>query len=76
MIQTFTPTDLILYLYNETGMSDSVCIQRSIDNDPEVEMEFEAIKNAASIVDKALVSASEASIQAILQYSRKVQPVA
>lgn len=71
MVQTFTPTDLILYLYNETEMTDSVLIQRSIDADPVVEQEFDAIKQAAALVDKALTSASESSINAILRHARK-----
>jgi len=71
MVQTFTPTNLVLYLYNETAMTESVLIQKSIDSDPVVEEEFECIKKAANLVDKALTSPSAKSIRAILDYSRR-----
>jgi hypothetical protein len=70
MVQTFTPTDLILYLYNETVMTDSVLIQKSIDTDPAVELEYDCIKEAANLIDKALSSPSENSIRSILAYAR------
>ena len=35
----FTRNYLILYLYNETWMADSVLIQHAIDTDPETELE-------------------------------------
>ncbi|MDQ3049569.1 MAG: hypothetical protein M3Q95_01655 [Bacteroidota bacterium] len=69
MSKTSTTEKLVLYLFNETGMTDSVLIQRSIDNDDEVEMEFTNIKRAFRFVDRALVDPSPASVNRILQYA-------
>jgi hypothetical protein len=40
MNETVTLDQLILYLYNETEMSDTVMVQKAIDNHVEVEEEF------------------------------------
>lgn len=71
MSKTSTTEKLILYLFNETGMSDSVLIQRHIDNDEEVETEFTNIKRAFRFVDRALVSPSPQSVKNILQYAAR-----
>ena len=71
MSETSTTEKLFLYLFNETGMTDSVLIQRDIDTDPEVETEFENIKRAFKYVDKALMSPSPQCLSNILQYSAR-----
>ncbi len=69
MNKTSTTEKLVLYLFNETAMAESVLIQRAIDNDDEVEMEFKNIKRAFRFVDRALVDPSPASVNRILQYA-------
>ena len=69
MSKTSTTEKLVLYLFNETGMSDSVLIQRDIDNDAEVEAEFTNIKRAFRFVDRALTDPSPASIRNIMRYA-------
>jgi hypothetical protein len=69
MIKTSTTENLVLYLFNETGMSDSVLIQRDIDEDPEVEHEFETIKSAMDFVDNALIAPAPHCLTKILAYS-------
>ena len=69
MIKTSTTENLVLYLFNETGMSDAVLIQRDIDEDPEVEHEFETIKSAMDYVDKALIAPDPHCLTKILAYS-------
>ena len=71
MSKTSTTEKLFLYLFNETGMTDSVLIQRAIDNDEEVAMEFSNIKRAFRFVDRALVDPSPKSVNAILQYAAR-----
>ncbi len=51
----FTRNQLILYLYNETWMADSVLIQRKIDHDPAVEIEFEHLKEILGKLDDSVV---------------------
>lgn len=74
MNRTSTTENLILYLFNETGMTDSVLIQRNIDTDPEVETEFDNIKRAFRYVDKALMNPSPRCLSNILEYSAKTAP--
>lgn len=69
MSKTSTTEKLVLYLFNETEMTDSVLIQRAIDTDDEVEMEFINIKRAFRYVDRALVDPSPKSVQNILRYA-------
>lgn len=70
MHRKFTPNDLLLYLYNETKMTESVLIQKAIDYDCETEEEFEELKSAVAYLDKLLESPSEKCIDNILKYSK------
>jgi len=69
MNETSTTENLILYLFNETAMAESVLIQREIDHDPAVEGEFENIKKAVSLLDKALISPSKECISNLMSYA-------
>jgi hypothetical protein len=71
MIEITTTNDLLLYLYNETKMTESVLIQKAIDNDPETEEEFEELKSAVSFLDSILEPPSPKCLDNILNYSRK-----
>ena len=71
MSKTSTTEKLVLYLFNETEMTDSVLIQRAIDNDDEVEMEFNYIKRAFRYVDRALVDPAPQSVRNILDYAAR-----
>lgn len=71
MIEIYTTNDLLLYLYNETEMTESVLIQKAIDYDAETEAEFEQLKKAISYLDKLLEAPSDKSISNILNYSKK-----
>ena len=62
----FTRNYLILYLYNETWMADSVLIQHAIDTDPEIELEFENLKTIHGFFDGLEVEPSSKSLQKIL----------
>ena len=69
MSKTSTTEKLVLYLFNETGMTESVLIQREIDNDEEVEIEFSNIKRVFRYVDRALIDPSPKCIANIMQYA-------
>jgi len=70
MNKKITLNDLLLYLYNETKMTDSVLIQKAIDFDWETEEEFEDLKSAVAYFDKLLETPSEKCVQNILMYSK------
>ena len=69
MSKISTTEKLILYLFNETALTETVIIQKSIDYDPEVEVEFENIKSAMEMIDKTLMDPSAASVQKIMKYA-------
>lgn len=70
MNKKFTLNDLLLYLYNETKMTESVLIQKAIDFDAATEEEFEDLKSAVTYLDKLLETPSEKCIKNILKYSK------
>ncbi len=69
MSETSTTEKLILYLFNETGMTDSVLIQHAIDYDPETECEFENLKASLAYIDESLLAPSPRSIRSIMAYA-------
>lgn len=73
MNEHITPEKMLLYLYNETEMSDSVLVQRSLDNDPAIEEEFNMMAKARKMLDRIELHASPDSIATILGYARLTQ---
>jgi len=69
MNEHVTPEKMLLYLYNETEMSDSVQVQRSIDNDPAIEHEFNLFVKARNMLNRIELHASPDSIASILGYA-------
>ncbi|MBA3285069.1 MAG: hypothetical protein H0U27_08430, partial [Nitrosopumilus sp.] len=51
MEHTFTIDDYVRYIYNETDLPDTVLIQRSIDNDEEVEEDFNQLVETVHLLD-------------------------
>ena len=70
MIKTTTQQDLILYAYNETGLTESDRVQRNIDGDPLVQQDFTEIVSVMSSLDEMKVEPSEDCINKILAFSR------
>ena len=70
MKKTSTTIELLLYLYNETKMTESVLIQKDIDHNPETEEEFEELKAAVANFNRLLESPSEKCVNRILNYSK------
>lgn len=71
MFQNYTTNDLILYLYNETGMEDSVFIQKAIDTDVEVEEEFRQLVAVKQLLtNTSSTMPSPAAVDSIMAYSQ------
>jgi hypothetical protein len=75
MNETLTLNDLILYLYNETELSQTVQIQQAIDNHEEVAETFESLVEARSLVQQSLMHASPVSVQSVLAYATLTAPL-
>jgi hypothetical protein len=67
MNKMYSKENLILYAYNETELTDSVLIQRSIDGDPLVESEFNEIVASINLLDKALLEPDQAVINRLME---------
>ena len=66
MKKIYTKEDLILYAYNETELTDSVLIQKSIDGDPLVESEFKEIVASLNLLDSALLTPDETTMNRLM----------
>lgn len=75
MNETLTLNDLILYLYNETELLQTVQIQQAIDNHEEVAETFESLVEARSLVQQSLMHASPISVQSVLAYATLTAPL-
>lgn len=75
MNETLTLNDLILYLYNETELSQTVQIQQAIDNREEVAETYESLVEARSLVQQSLMHASPVSVQSVLAYASLTAPL-
>ena len=68
MVHISTYSDLLSYAYNETGLSDSDRIQRSIDGDPVVRDEFHEVTAVLGLLDEATPAVPQESVDRILQF--------
>ena len=75
MEQTFTIDDYVRYIYNETDLPDTVLIQRSIDNDEEVEEDFQQLVKTVKLLDKILQEPRQATVNKILEFSKNFNKV-
>ncbi len=75
MNKNFTTDDLILYLYNETQLTETVLIQKDIDTNPETEEEFDSLKKARRLLDSLLERPSNRCFRNIMKYSRTLSLV-
>lgn len=69
MDETITLDHLILYLYNETRLTESVLVQKAIDHNEEVAEEYQALMEARDLIELSLLKPSGKSIQGIMAYS-------
>ena len=69
MQKAYSTNDLILYLYNETELDDSVFIQQEIDNDEVTSEEFSQLVAVHQLLDKVTFNPKLASVDSIMAYS-------
>jgi len=66
---------LVLYLYNETKMTDTVLIQNAIDTNHEIAETYQDLKDAKALINETVMTPSQKSIQTILNYSKITAPL-
>jgi hypothetical protein len=73
MIKTFTQTDLIRYLYQETTEEEKNEIDRALVRDGKLKALYNDVCAALKDLDKATLQPSDETIFNILNYSRSLQ---
>ncbi len=64
---------LLLYLFNETEMTDSVVIQHAIDYDYYTAEEFNEIKESFDHLDSLMCDPDQSTVRNIMAYSKSVK---
>lgn len=64
-----TLNDLVLYLYNETNITESVLVQHAIDHDEEVAETYSDLIKARKLLNTLQQSPSQESVDNIMAYS-------
>lgn len=75
MNETVTQDQLILYLYNETQLTESVLVQHAIDTNDEVAEEYGDLIAARNLIDQALMRPSADSVNSIIAYAQLTAPL-
>ncbi|MFN8153721.1 MAG: hypothetical protein U0Y08_05445 [Bacteroidia bacterium] len=75
MDETVTLNHLILYLYNETELTDSVLVQQALDTNEEIADEYQQLMEARKLIDQTLLSPSKDSVNSILAYAQLTAPL-
>jgi hypothetical protein len=70
MFKNYSTNDLILYLYNETDLSDSVFVQHAIDHDEDVKEEFCQLVAVKELLDRLKTYPSHSTVDSIMAYSQ------
>lgn len=70
MIKTFTPNDVIRYLYNETSEEENKAIAQALIIDAELLEIYMQLKQSAEKLDEIEKDPSENVINNILNYSK------
>ena len=70
MIKTFTPNDVIRYLYNETSEEENKAIAQALIIDAELLEIYMQLKQSAEKLDEIEKKPSENVINNILNYSK------
>jgi hypothetical protein len=75
MNDSCTINDLVLYLYNETELTQSVLVQNAIDTDFEVSETFESLKYAGRLIESSLIAPPSILTESIMNYARITAPL-
>ncbi|NMM47074.1 hypothetical protein [Marinigracilibium pacificum] len=70
MIKTFTPDDVIKYVYKECNQEEQKDIEEAMLSDEKLKETYQYIINLKDDLDKAEMSPSNKTINNILEYSK------
>ncbi|WP_224999980.1 hypothetical protein [Cesiribacter sp. SM1] len=69
MIKTFTPDDLLRYLYEDTSVEESKEIEIALLTDERLQQEWEQLQNDFQLLDDLLLEPSEAVTDRIMHWA-------
>jgi hypothetical protein len=75
MNENCTLNHLVLYLYNETELTETVLVQHAIDSNDEVAETYQDLLAARSLIDKSLLSPGNNALNTVLNYARITAPL-
>ena len=70
MITTFTPHDLIRFIYNETSKEQNRAIELALLCDYELREEYNKLKSTLGALTKVSYEPANSTIETILNYSK------
>ena len=70
MIKTFTPDDLLRYLYEDTSVEETQEIEKALQNDASLQEEFELLQSDLGLLNELSFEPSEKCINHIMDYAR------
>ena len=73
MNKNATTINLILYLYNETQLTESVLTQQAIDYDEEIGEEFRQLVFVKKLLESATIAPRRDTVDRIKYYSKQTQ---
>ena len=75
MTKTFTPNDVLRYLYKETSSIENSELEQALIVRGELLDQYAQLTSIKEQLDKVRITPSDRSIQAILEYSRSQDPI-
>ena len=70
-MHSFTPEDLIQYIYNETSTQKSAAIKVALDTDWNLREKYDEIMSAHKSLEKVTLSPRKKAVDNILSYAEK-----
>lgn len=71
MTKTFTPDDLLRYLYEETTLEETLEIEKALQNDISLQEEYEQMQSDLGLLNEELnYEPSDKCISHIMEYAR------
>ena len=70
-MHSFTPEDLIQYIYNETSTQKSAAIKVALDTDWNLREKYDEIMSAHKSLEKVILSPRKKAVDNILAYAEK-----
>lgn len=70
MTQTFTPDDLVRYLYQDTSDDETQEIEKALQTDSRLRNEYEQLQQGQELVSEIVLTPSDKCIDHIMGYAR------